>query len=595
MLNYLLNYLFHSTLIISTVLILGHFKLIKSQYLQDSLLKLALVGAFFSAGLVQLQATSPVVITKSNINLSQSYFEHEAEVIANNPAPIVGSIETAQSIINEPAEYPEQSSEPKSNSKYWLNKFNFAQIIIGLYFVILGFLLLRIIRAGLELKQILKHKKSLANSELMQILENLKEKANYYQTVKLTYSAKLLSPIAMINNEICLPEKVLSLSPQEQENILAHELGHIIRNDPYWLLLATFIKTVFFFQVLNSLNSKALIDSAEYICDDFALEQTQDSIALAKSLATVAQWQLKPQSLALVNNMAASSLRQRIKQVLSGNRLEPSSKLKKLALSTILILLVIVFVPKLSIYAQSPSSDIQTLSNNHPEIKQIWIATIAMQKATFSENYQELISLPKGSVMLIEEITANNSRKIALVGTNSGIDYRYSENGVSKPFDSNIDNWYKKLIKDYANSYYSPYRKIQHNPYKIFSQGYSFERGHHYGFSGKMPDGQIITPSTVYFYSHIDNVKNEINKRKGFLDDVVGPFINAKLFSNYDDQKLKQAVEKDVDQTNNDYIVMTRLGMPMVLRDIISQTSETRHIRLEKEATRLATQALKEN
>ena len=282
--NYLMNYLVHSTLIISSVLILGRFKLIKSQYLQDSLYKLALIGAFFSAGLVQLHSTSTVVITKPSLSLSQHYFEPEN----SNSIPVVRPINTAQNTINEPVDYVEPSLESASYSKDWIRKINFVQILIGLYLVIFGFLLLRNFRAGLELKQILRHKKSLANSELNQILENLKEKANYYQAVKLTYSDRLLSPIAMINNEICLPERVLSLSPQEQENILAHELGHIIRDDPYWLLLATFIKTVFFFQVLNFLNSKALVNSAEYICDDFALSKPKTAL-LWQNL-----WQLSP-------------------------------------------------------------------------------------------------------------------------------------------------------------------------------------------------------------------------------------------------------------------------------------------------------------
>ncbi|MFT6107818.1 MAG: hypothetical protein ACJA2W_000727 [Planctomycetota bacterium] len=72
--------------------------------------------------------------------------------------------------------------------------------------------------------------------------------------------------------------------------MLAHEIGHVARFDPLWTAAARSVAALFFFQPLNWLMVKRLDESAEYCCDEFAVDVTGNEVALARCLATVAEW-----------------------------------------------------------------------------------------------------------------------------------------------------------------------------------------------------------------------------------------------------------------------------------------------------------------
>ena len=72
--------------------------------------------------------------------------------------------------------------------------------------------------------------------------------------------------------------------------MLAHELGHLVRQDPLWLGVAVACESLFFFQPLNRLARRRIQEAAEYLCDDWAVRQTGGSLTLAKCLAEVATW-----------------------------------------------------------------------------------------------------------------------------------------------------------------------------------------------------------------------------------------------------------------------------------------------------------------
>jgi len=109
--------------------------------------------------------------------------------------------------------------------------------------------------------------------------------------VRLTRSDGLASPIALGRSEICVPGAVLTdLDAAQQRSVLAHELAHIARRDPLWLTGASLLERVFFFQPLNRLARRRIQESAEYLCDDWAVGRTGSGITMAKSLMKVAEW-----------------------------------------------------------------------------------------------------------------------------------------------------------------------------------------------------------------------------------------------------------------------------------------------------------------
>jgi hypothetical protein len=90
---------------------------------------------------------------------------------------------------------------------------------------------------------------------------------------------------------VCLPRRALmELDPAEQDSMLAHEIAHLVRRDPQWLIAARVIETVLFMQPLNRLARHRLQEAAEYLCDDWAVARTNHPVTLAKCLAAVAEW-----------------------------------------------------------------------------------------------------------------------------------------------------------------------------------------------------------------------------------------------------------------------------------------------------------------
>ena len=127
--------------------------------------------------------------------------------------------------------------------------------------------------------------------------------------VELTATQSVPVPFAhgLRQPEICLPERVVShLSEKDQETILAHELAHLIRRDPMWLALLRGLEAVFFFQPLNRVARKRLVEIAEYRCDDWAALRTGRRVDLARCLTEVASWLAERPAPAFAPAMAGS-------------------------------------------------------------------------------------------------------------------------------------------------------------------------------------------------------------------------------------------------------------------------------------------------
>ncbi|HUQ84580.1 MAG TPA: M56 family metallopeptidase [Gemmatimonadaceae bacterium] len=156
-------------------------------------------------------------------------------------------------------------------------------------------------------------------------LRALLHRARVDRAIELTASATLASPVALAGNEICLPRRaLLELEPNEQDSMLAHEVAHLVRRDPHWLIVARAIEVVLFVQPLNRLARHRMQEVAEYLCDDWAVSRMGKPVTLAKCLAAVAEWvgraprgpRLQPMS-AMVE-AGGSPLVRRVGRILNG-------------------------------------------------------------------------------------------------------------------------------------------------------------------------------------------------------------------------------------------------------------------------------------
>ena len=165
----------------------------------------------------------------------------------------------------------------------------------------------------------------LSDTPIGRRLAALLARARVERGVALTCSDSISSPVALMGDEVCLPRRaLLELGPNEQDGMLAHEVAHVVRRDPQWLVAARVIEIVLFMQPLNRLARRRMQEVAEFLCDDWAVSRMGKPITLAKCLAAVAEWVKRAPSSSSLRPMSAmveqggSPLVQRVGRILSG-------------------------------------------------------------------------------------------------------------------------------------------------------------------------------------------------------------------------------------------------------------------------------------
>jgi len=210
----------------------------------------------------------------------------------------------------------------------------------------------------------LQGREMLREGPLVETLETLRRRAGLRRHVRLSISSRVAAPFStgILLPEICLPRAVVAgLTPAQQEVLLAHELGHILRRDPFWFAAGTVLERLFFFQPLNRVARHELAELAELACDDCAVRWTGSRLALASCLTEVAGWLIEEprRQLALPGLTAPRSpLGRRITRLLDDRRspsAEPRAKgWPVLALGT--LGLTVVAVPGISAASPAPAA-----------------------------------------------------------------------------------------------------------------------------------------------------------------------------------------------------------------------------------------------
>ena len=110
------------------------------------------------------------------------------------------------------------------------------------------------------------------------------------QNVKLLISSNVSGPMTLgfFKPIVLVPMSFLSgLPADEVEAVLMHELAHIRRHDYALNLIQTAIKTVLFFHPAIHIISRWADQDREQACDDLAVSQGRDPLALIRGLATL--------------------------------------------------------------------------------------------------------------------------------------------------------------------------------------------------------------------------------------------------------------------------------------------------------------------
>jgi len=135
--------------------------------------------------------------------------------------------------------------------------------------------------------------------------------------VTLSCSRTLRVPIAFAR-EICVPARALRELPDDElRALLAHEAAHVVRRDAAWLMIATAVRALGWWQPLNFVAASRLRLAMEFCCDERAAAEPRERAALARCLIKVAEWNVqnhRPEFAAMTSR--GSALRRRLESLL---------------------------------------------------------------------------------------------------------------------------------------------------------------------------------------------------------------------------------------------------------------------------------------
>ncbi|HEX6864403.1 MAG TPA: M56 family metallopeptidase, partial [Thermoanaerobaculia bacterium] len=305
---WLLTYSLHSTLFLGLAWLASKRLAGRWARLEEAMWRFALVAALATAT-VQLAAGWEPVAGRWALDAPAAASSVET---VSRPAP-VRAVRAVPAVPAAPAS-PALPSWP----------FDLRSTVLGLWACGALLLCLRWTGSYLRLKRRLRARPEVVGGGMFTLMRQLSGDLGLAPLVRLTCSSRVSVPVALGlgRPEICVPPRALShLEPEQQEGMLAHELAHLVRRDPFWLAFSRILAAALFFQPLNWVACRRLRELSERLCDEWAVERTGRPLSLARCLAEVAGWSVRSAALP-VPSMAdrPSSLARRIRHLLDDSR-----------------------------------------------------------------------------------------------------------------------------------------------------------------------------------------------------------------------------------------------------------------------------------
>ena len=243
----------------------------------------------------------------------------------------------------QPSDIAPQPESPGARPSVIMSRSSVAVVTWGIIALSLG---LGYIARRLILVGRLGDRRAVPDGKVVDVLTELARDAGLRRTPRLTSTSQISSPVALGTGEICVPDTALTdLDLEQQRSLLAHELAHLARRDPVWLVAGSLIERVFWIQPLNRIANREIATSAEFLCDDWAVRRTGSGVPLARCLAQVAEWiQASPLGVPVAGMAEERSLLvSRVARLVDG--VKPSNRSRRgLALATVGVLVATILV-----------------------------------------------------------------------------------------------------------------------------------------------------------------------------------------------------------------------------------------------------------
>lgn len=196
-----------------------------------------------------------------------------------------------------------------------------------------------------------------ARRELLMISRPVQLLYSLYAKVPMTIGTLkpiILLPVAMAN----------SMSTEQLEAILLHELAHIRRNDYLFNILQAIVETLLFFNPFIWLTSSIVRREREHCCDDMVLSYSEGPMPYAKALAALESYRLQNDTMALAATGNKNRLFNRIKRIMEMK--QEKNNYTRSAIATMVIAALLICIVWLSpSFAQSHKAKTKTTSSSN--------------------------------------------------------------------------------------------------------------------------------------------------------------------------------------------------------------------------------------
>jgi beta-lactamase regulating signal transducer with metallopeptidase domain len=343
-LAWLLTYLLHSTLLLGLAWLASKPLARWSVAAEETMWKLALVGALLTASLQLAAGWEPAagrwrLAGIPPVAAPMMEMMERTEGTARTERTPRTAVRVEPLRIVAPASPAAMAPSPAAP---WL-----PTAVLGFWALGAAVLLGAYARSFSRIRRRLRSRPRVVGGSLLVQLRELAAGAGLGQSVRLSCSSRVPVPLALgvRRPEICLPPRALAgLTEEQQQGLLAHELAHLVRRDPLWLVASHLLTAALFFQPLNWVARRRMREISEMLSDEWAATFTGRPLSLAGCLAEVAGWSVGLRPLPLPG-MAdrPSNLARRIRRLLDDTR-APEHPARRLWLGAAMVALLVVVV-----------------------------------------------------------------------------------------------------------------------------------------------------------------------------------------------------------------------------------------------------------
>jgi len=313
---WLLTYAAHSTLLIGAVWLLNRTARL-ARPLRELTWKLALLGGVATATVVLAAGVRPL------LGRYETAAVVEARTWAGTPASRALPSSAAPAIEHAARPGLERFAARLPRAVMLLRYAPLAIVLMWLLYA--AAVLIRVAYETARARRSLGERREVGD-EVRTRFEAVGRSMGLRRALRFTCSERLASPMALGTAEITVPRRMLAeLGLEDQRAVVAHEIAHLVRRDPSWLLAAVTTESLFFFQPLNRMARMRWQEQAEYACDELVVRELGSGLSLARALARVAEWLSSDTRRLLAPALAEEprTLVGRVKALLQGNTPAP--------------------------------------------------------------------------------------------------------------------------------------------------------------------------------------------------------------------------------------------------------------------------------